>query len=39
LRPRAGMPVETFIETSPRTVLSYLVRPMEEQIDRTFRGR
>jgi HlyD family secretion protein len=39
LRPVAGMPVEAFIETSPRTVMSYLVRPMLEQVDRTFRGR
>jgi HlyD family secretion protein len=33
------MPVETFIETSPRTVMSYLMTPMREQVDRTFRGR
>jgi HlyD family secretion protein len=39
LRPVAGMPVEAFIETSPRTVMSYLVKPMLEQVDRTFRGR
>jgi HlyD family secretion protein len=39
LQPMSGMPVETFIETSPRTVMSYLMRPMLEQIDRTFRGR
>jgi HlyD family secretion protein len=39
LHPVAGMPVEAFIETSPRTVMSYLVKPMLEQIDRTFRGR
>jgi HlyD family secretion protein len=39
LQPLSGMPVETFIETSPRTVVSYLMRPMLEQIDRTFRGR
>jgi HlyD family secretion protein len=39
LHPVAGMPVEAFIETSPRTVMSYLVRPMREQVDRTFRGR
>jgi HlyD family secretion protein len=39
LLPVAGMPVEAFIETSPRTVMSYLVRPMREQVDRTFRGR
>jgi HlyD family secretion protein len=39
LQPLSGMPVETFIETSPRTVVSYLMRPMLEQMDRTFRGR
>jgi HlyD family secretion protein len=39
LQPVAGMPVEAFIETSPRTVMSYLVKPMREQVDRTFRGR
>jgi HlyD family secretion protein len=39
LQPLAGMPVETFIETSPRTVVSYLMRPMLEQVERTFRGR
>lgn len=39
LQPLAGMPVETFIETSPRTVVSYLMTPMLEQIERTFRGR
>ena len=39
LQPLAGMPVEAFIETSPRTVMSYLMKPMREQVDRTFRGR
>lgn len=32
-----GMPVECFIETEPRTVLSYLIRPIENQIRRAFR--
>jgi HlyD family secretion protein len=32
-----GMPVEAFIETAPRTVLSYLIRPIEDQIRRAFR--
>lgn len=32
-----GMPVESFIETEPRTVLSYLIRPIENQIRRAFR--
>jgi membrane fusion protein, type I secretion system len=32
-----GMPVETFIQTSPRTLLSYLVRPLRDQIEKAFR--
>ena len=39
LQPMAGMPVEVFIQTSPRTVLSYLTKPLREQFDRAFRGR
>ena len=35
----AGMPVETFIQTGSRTVLSYLVRPFEDQISRVWRER
>jgi HlyD family secretion protein len=34
-----GMPVETFIQTNPRTILSYLVRPFHDQIARTFREK
>jgi HlyD family secretion protein len=34
-----GMPVESFIQTYPRTVLSYLVRPFHDQIARTFREK
>jgi membrane fusion protein, type I secretion system len=34
-----GMPVETFIQTTPRTVVSYLVRPFHDQIARTFREK
>lgn len=32
-----GMPVETFIETGSRTVLSYLLKPLTDQVMRTFR--
>ena len=39
LRPIAGMPVGTFIQTAPRTVMAYLMQPIREQIKRTFRGR
>jgi HlyD family secretion protein len=35
----AGMPVEVFLQTEPRTALSYLVKPMQDQITRAFRGR
>jgi HlyD family secretion protein len=34
-----GMPVEAFIQTSPRTALSYLVKPFEDQVMRAFRER
>jgi HlyD family secretion protein len=33
-----GMPVESFIETTPRTALSYFVKPLWDQIVRAFRG-
>src|SRR5262249_33140921 len=33
----AGMPVEVFIQTEPRTVLSYLVKPLRDQASRAFR--
>ena len=32
-----GMPVEAFLQTGERSVLSYLVRPLTDQIDRAFR--
>jgi HlyD family secretion protein len=32
-----GMPAETFIQTGERTVLSYLVKPLTDQIMRSFR--
>jgi HlyD family secretion protein len=31
-----GMPVEAFVETAPRTVLSYLARPFYDQAKRAF---
>ena len=34
-----GMPVETFIQTHERTPLQYLLKPLREQIARTFRER
>jgi len=34
-----GMPVESFIQTTPRTVITYLIRPFHDQIARTFREK
>lgn len=34
-----GMPVETFVQTGERTVMSYLVKPLFDQITRTFREK
>jgi HlyD family secretion protein len=39
LKPVAGMPVEAFIQTTPRTVVSYLVKPLRDQITKAFTGR
>jgi HlyD family secretion protein len=35
----AGMPVEAFVQTNQRTVISYLVRPLHDQIARAFREK
>jgi HlyD family secretion protein len=35
----AGMPVEVFIQTTERTVMSYLVKPLQDQIAKAFRER
>ena len=35
----AGMPVEAFIQTNPRTVFSYLIKPVHDQVTRAFRER
>jgi HlyD family secretion protein len=34
-----GMPTEVFIKTEDRTVLSYLIKPMSDQMMRAFRER
>jgi HlyD family secretion protein len=39
LRIVPGMPVEAFIQTSARTVMSYLVKPLHDQFNRAFRER
>jgi HlyD family secretion protein len=36
---RPGMPVEVFVETNPRTVLSYLVKPIADQMQKAMRER
>jgi HlyD family secretion protein len=34
-----GMPVEAFVQTGDRTVMSYLVKPLHDQIMKAFRER
>jgi HlyD family secretion protein len=34
-----GMPVETFVQTNDRTVISYLARPLYDQLHRAFREK
>ena len=34
-----GMPVECFIRTDDRTVISFLVKPLRDQIEKAFRER
>jgi HlyD family secretion protein len=34
-----GMPVECFIQTDQRTVLSYLLKPVDDQLTRAFREK
>ena len=36
---KPGMPAEVFIQTGNRTALSYLLKPLTDQIKRTFRER
>jgi HlyD family secretion protein len=33
------MPVESFMKTHDRTVLSYFVKPLHDQVSRAFRAR
>ena len=33
-----GMPVEAFVQTGDRTMLSYLLKPLNDQLMRSFRG-
>jgi HlyD family secretion protein len=39
LRLIPGMPVEAFIQSSPRTVMSYLLKPIRDQLSKTFREK
>jgi membrane fusion protein, type I secretion system len=34
-----GMPVEAFVQTGERTVISYLMKPLQDQFDRAFREK
>jgi HlyD family secretion protein len=34
-----GMPVEAFIETGERMMMSYLVKPLHDQLMRAFREK
>src|SRR5262249_7748186 len=34
-----GMPVEALIQTNPRTVMSYLIKPLHDQLARAFREK
>jgi len=34
-----GMPVEAFVETGDRTLLSYLIKPLKDQLMRAFREK
>jgi HlyD family secretion protein len=31
------MPVEAFVKTGDRTIMSYLMKPLSDQINRAFR--
>jgi membrane fusion protein, type I secretion system len=39
LRIVPGMPVASFVQSSPRTVMSFLTKPFHDQISRAFRER
>jgi HlyD family secretion protein len=34
-----GMPVEAFVQTGRRTVISYLIKPLRDQLARAFKER
>jgi HlyD family secretion protein len=39
IRLMPGMPVEAFVQTGYRTVLSYLAKPLQDQMNQSFRQR
>jgi HlyD family secretion protein len=39
LKPIPGMPVEAFVQTDTRSVMSYLLKPLHDQIVKAFRER
>jgi HlyD family secretion protein len=39
LRLAPGMPVEAFVQTGDRTMISYLIKPLNDQLMRAFRER
>lgn len=39
VRRQPGMPAKVFIKTGERTVASYVVKPMRDQMQRAFRKR
>jgi HlyD family secretion protein len=34
-----GMPVEAFVQTGDRTLMSYLIKPLSDQLMRAFREK
>jgi len=34
-----GMPVEVLMQTSPRSVMSFMVKPFQDQLTRAFREK
>ncbi len=39
LKPVSGMPAEVLITTKRRTLASYIIKPMRDQMQRAFRER
>jgi HlyD family secretion protein len=39
LHPVPGMPVEAYVQSASRTMMSYLVKPLRDQVSRAFRER